>query len=183
MENLGCTIFRSLNNSSSSAGISEPNFLESLDTDVLYRVLKRETQPSSLSKILLDLELTGWNLHNAGNDARYTMQAMIGTVLASIVPPPSDQVADHQEDDSQKPRTYALSAPPVSDAPGSTGGRSAWRTEVERRVSANREETENRVRGECAAWDTAMGCRGEWDIVTDEVDGGLPLGLRHDARN
>ena len=41
------------------------NILEIVDTADMFRALKHEQQPRSLGAILLDLGLTGWNLHNA----------------------------------------------------------------------------------------------------------------------
>lgn len=41
------------------------NILEVVDTADMFRALKHEHQPRSLGAILLDLSLTGWNLHNA----------------------------------------------------------------------------------------------------------------------
>jgi len=41
------------------------NLLEAIDTADLYRALKQEQQPRNLGQVLLDLGLTGWNLHNA----------------------------------------------------------------------------------------------------------------------
>lgn len=41
------------------------NLLEAIDTADLYRAFKQEQQPRNLGHILLDLGLTGWNLHNA----------------------------------------------------------------------------------------------------------------------
>ncbi|KAL8974519.1 MAG: hypothetical protein Q9197_001252 [Variospora fuerteventurae] len=59
------------------------NLLEALDTANLYRAWKHEQNPSKLGSILVDLELTGWNLHNAGNDAAYTLQALIGIAISA----------------------------------------------------------------------------------------------------
>ena len=42
-----------------------PNIIEALDTSNLFKALKQEWQASSLGSVLLDLGLTGWNLHNA----------------------------------------------------------------------------------------------------------------------
>lgn len=42
--------------------------LEAIDTADIFRVLKHEQQPRSLGGLLLDLELIGWNLHNAVSD-------------------------------------------------------------------------------------------------------------------
>lgn len=44
---------------------NQSNILEVLDTGDMFRALKHEQQPRSLGAILLDLGLTGWNLHNA----------------------------------------------------------------------------------------------------------------------
>lgn len=41
------------------------NLIEALDTADLYRAWKHQLNPSKLGSILVDLELTGWNLHNA----------------------------------------------------------------------------------------------------------------------
>ncbi len=84
------------------------NLLEAIDTVDLYRALKQEQNPRNLGQVLLDLGLTGWNLHNAvskhsftsvqvhsrgqsanqafpqGNDAAYTLQSMIGITFASL---------------------------------------------------------------------------------------------------
>jgi hypothetical protein len=53
------------------------NILEAMDTAIMYRVWNREQQPSSLGRILQKFDIAGWNLHNAGNDAVYTVQAML----------------------------------------------------------------------------------------------------------
>ncbi|KAL8995335.1 MAG: hypothetical protein Q9169_004910 [Polycauliona sp. 2 TL-2023] len=59
------------------------NLIEALDTSDLYRAWKHQQNPTKLGTILMDMEMIGWNLHNAGNDAAYTLQALIGIVLAS----------------------------------------------------------------------------------------------------
>ena len=50
----------------------------------MWRYLKRETNPRNLGSILADLGIIGWNLHNAGNDAVYPLQAMIGIAIKHI---------------------------------------------------------------------------------------------------
>jgi hypothetical protein len=54
------------------------NLLEALDTAVMYRVWRRELNPTSLGRILYDFDIAGYKLHNAGNDVVYTVQAMLG---------------------------------------------------------------------------------------------------------
>ena len=47
----------------------------------MWKYVKRETNPAKLAVVLQELGLIGWNLHNAGNDAVYTLQAMIGLAI------------------------------------------------------------------------------------------------------
>ena len=54
-----------------------------LDTSELHRALIREWQPHSLAGILLEFDLQAWNLHNAGNDAVYTLWAMFAVCIKS----------------------------------------------------------------------------------------------------
>ncbi|KHJ34834.1 putative qde-2-interacting protein [Erysiphe necator] len=58
-----------------------PNLFDMVDTALMYRALKREMNTRSLGVILTDMGITGWNLHNAGNDAVYTLQAMIAIAI------------------------------------------------------------------------------------------------------
>ncbi|KAL9600572.1 MAG: hypothetical protein Q9219_003118 [cf. Caloplaca sp. 3 TL-2023] len=59
------------------------NLIEAIDTADLYRAWKHTQNPSKLGSVLVELELTGWNLHNAGNDAAYTLQALIGIAISA----------------------------------------------------------------------------------------------------
>ncbi|KAF7901853.1 uncharacterized protein EAF01_007151 [Botrytis porri] len=58
---------------------------EGCDTTLMWRALKREVNPRSLSAILADIGIAAWNLHNAGNDAVYTLQAMLGIACKHLV--------------------------------------------------------------------------------------------------
>ncbi|KAL9100111.1 MAG: hypothetical protein Q9163_004472 [Psora crenata] len=60
--------------------------IEAIDTVNLFRAYKHEQNPRSLGSVLDNLGLAGWHLHNAGNDAAYTTQALIGIVLAASEP-------------------------------------------------------------------------------------------------
>ncbi|KAL9075358.1 MAG: hypothetical protein Q9161_001735 [Pseudevernia consocians] len=60
------------------------NLLEAIDTVDLFRAMKHGQNPSSLGSVLLDLGLIGWNLHNAGNDAGYTVEALIGICFKAL---------------------------------------------------------------------------------------------------
>lgn len=74
LKDLGVSMF----NSPSS---TETVFLDTVDTAEVFRVSRGEMSVRSLGNILSSLGITGWYLHNAGNDARYTMEAMVALVL------------------------------------------------------------------------------------------------------
>ncbi|KAI9790747.1 MAG: hypothetical protein M1816_004889 [Peltula sp. TS41687] len=61
-----------------------PGFLEVVDTGSLWRAFKREPVHRTLEITLYQLGLTGWHLHNAGNDAAYTLQAMIALAVRDL---------------------------------------------------------------------------------------------------
>ena len=50
-----------------------------IDTQRLARISKK--QPPGLTKLLVALSIDATNLHNAGNDAAYTLQAMVGIAV------------------------------------------------------------------------------------------------------
>lgn len=60
-----------------------PGSFSILDTSALHRALVREWQPHSLAGILLDFDLQAWHLHNAGNDAVYTLWVMFAVCVKS----------------------------------------------------------------------------------------------------
>ncbi|ATZ54582.1 hypothetical protein BCIN_10g05730 [Botrytis cinerea B05.10] len=71
---------------------------EGCDTTLMWRALKREVNPRSLSAILAEIGITAWNLHNAGNDAVYTLQAMLGIACKHLV----DRKIERKEKDKLK---------------------------------------------------------------------------------
>ncbi|PGH11314.1 hypothetical protein AJ79_04930 [Helicocarpus griseus UAMH5409] len=169
---LGCTSFpkpttsasSSQSSQSSKPAIPAPHFLETLDTSILYRVLKRETEPTSLGKILADLSITGWNLHNGGNDARYTMEAMIGIALKSrLLLDQPITYEDHTEMPSTNNWPLVTAMRPAPDSGlndevvrAANAYDRKWKAEVERRVREGAKDAESRVRSECAGWDEAI---------------------------
>ncbi|KAF1951969.1 hypothetical protein CC80DRAFT_495619 [Byssothecium circinans] len=80
-----------------------PNMLESLDTASLYRVWRREQQTAKLGNILYDFDIAGFNLHNAGNDAVFTVQAMLAVcVREASIRGTSELKATREEDKAAK---------------------------------------------------------------------------------
>lgn len=82
MRDLGTTIF-----SEAGGGIwdwtagANPRIRSTIDTAEFYRVFKCEKQPRSLGSMATEYGMVTWNLHNAGNDARYTMEVYVRIVL------------------------------------------------------------------------------------------------------
>jgi len=61
------------------------NLQELIDTSSMYRAFKRDPHPRNLGSILANLDIAGWYLHNAGNDAVYTLQAMISIAITALL--------------------------------------------------------------------------------------------------
>jgi hypothetical protein len=64
--------------------LANNNVLEVLDTSELYRTMRHEEKAPSVSTMLYNFDISGWNLHNAGNDAGYTLQAFVGIAVRSM---------------------------------------------------------------------------------------------------
>jgi DNA polymerase III alpha subunit (gram-positive type) len=60
------------------------NLEEVVDTALMWQSLKREPNPRNLGTVLAEIDIVGWNLHNAGNDAVYTLQAMIAISIKQL---------------------------------------------------------------------------------------------------
>lgn len=138
-------------------------FIDQLDTNVLYRSLTRDFNGTSLGRVLCSLGVNGWFLHNAGNDAHYTMQALIGLALESRIQRPREIIADG-------PAPTAPFHPLVRGVPDTADGEAsdeavalansceqAWTNEVQRRINeAGTEDAANRIITQCANWDAAV---------------------------
>lgn len=60
-----------------------PNLLEAIDTADLFKALKHEQQSRSLGGVLLELEMVGWNLHNAVSTPQKLADGHSARVLVS----------------------------------------------------------------------------------------------------
>ncbi|KAE8361828.1 hypothetical protein BDV27DRAFT_166627 [Aspergillus caelatus] len=56
-------------------------FIGTVDTAEFFRIIRGEPTTRKLADILQEFNMTGWHLHNAGNDARYTMEVMVCMML------------------------------------------------------------------------------------------------------
>lgn len=61
-----------------------PNILDEVDTKSLFQRLESCRDGRSLSNICYALDMPGINFHNAGNDATYTLRAMISIVVRQM---------------------------------------------------------------------------------------------------
>lgn len=76
-----------------------PNLVEILDTASLYRAWKREANPRALGAVMYAFDVPAWNLHNAGNDARYTLQALLAICVREAGERGSREVAKRREEE------------------------------------------------------------------------------------
>lgn len=62
------------------------NLKDTIDTGGMWQYIKKILNPAGLALNLLhELGITGWNLRYAGNDAVYTLQAMVGLAIKNVV--------------------------------------------------------------------------------------------------
>jgi len=84
------------------------NILEAMDTAIMYRIWNRDQQPTSLGKILKQFDIIGWKLHNAGNDAVYTVQAMLAICVNEATIRGSQELDSIREQEKAARRQAAL---------------------------------------------------------------------------
>ncbi|KAK5046587.1 hypothetical protein LTR84_007348 [Exophiala bonariae] len=93
------------------------SILEALDTGSLYRIVKQESQPRNLASILSDLGRPCLFMHNGGNDARYTLEALVSMTLKARR---NDDETQSQQQAATKtdPANDGWNVGPISSAPG-----------------------------------------------------------------
>ncbi|KAL9094062.1 MAG: hypothetical protein Q9165_003732 [Trypethelium subeluteriae] len=127
--------------------------IDTLDTDAMYRVLTRDINAKQLAVLLVDFDIAGWNLHNAGNDAAYTLHVMLAIALRAAEgrKPVEDSIGGGVQQMIGMPGE-------VKETVEGAGGES-----LEEKVKAATKEAEQRVREEDEGWES------------DDGDGGAPL--------
>ncbi|CAK7218664.1 hypothetical protein SBRCBS47491_003584 [Sporothrix bragantina] len=73
--------------------VTDDMFLEIVDTQDFHQHLRMSAQQAGLKFVLTDLEIEHYFLHNGGNDAVYTLQAMVRLVVKKR----QDSLRRHQE--------------------------------------------------------------------------------------
>ncbi|KAF2717467.1 hypothetical protein K431DRAFT_233035 [Polychaeton citri CBS 116435] len=84
------------------------NLLTTLDTAALYRAYCRDPNPKSLGGILSDFDIAGWNLHNAGNDAVYTLWALMAMCVSAAAEQGTDKLQQRLDVDLERRNLTAV---------------------------------------------------------------------------
>lgn len=61
--------------------VARGNLIATMDTKSMYQAYTRDTSPRALGGIMCDFDIPAWHLHNAGNDAVFTIYAMLATCV------------------------------------------------------------------------------------------------------
>lgn len=163
-----------------------PQVIDCVDTANMFQVIKRDSHHRALETILNSLGIIGWNLHNAGNDARYTLEAMVRLVLNSRLSlgstPRCSQEGEFVDWGMASTRVLAVGKEEGEhDNTGETTTKvlhkAAWEAEVERRVAEAVADCETRVRDECKIWEIVTGWDSDHPPTADDCDGGEPRGV------
>lgn len=88
LSKLGSDIFGSKPQTSADSNPSRrqrvlSSIRENLDTAILYKILNKDQQTRSLGRVCAELDIMTPFTHNAGNDARYTLEAFVKMVVKS----------------------------------------------------------------------------------------------------
>lgn len=157
-----------------------PHFLDTLDTATMFQVLKREANPRSLETVLNCVDIVGWNLHNAGNDARYTLEAMIRIIINARLALDNEprEIAGNYMDWAIRPLGAQRKGRLETTADEKiTSYEVAWKAEVERRVAEATADREEQIRDDCKIWEIITGWDSEIPLAADDIDGGNPKGM------
>ena len=86
------------------------NMLSIMDTRSMYQAHTRDHSPRGLGSIMVDFDFSAWHLHNAGNDAVYTMWAMIAISVQAAVERDTEDAKKKQEEREQSKLQKAVEA-------------------------------------------------------------------------
>ncbi|OAP59156.1 hypothetical protein AYL99_06454 [Fonsecaea erecta] len=78
------------------------SIIDTLDTAPLYRILKEEMQNRNLASIMKDLGLPCYFPHNGGNDARYTLEALVAMLIEARLKDDRKQEKGAEEEERHK---------------------------------------------------------------------------------
>lgn len=61
-----------------------PQFSDEIDTQSMFKSLERERNGRGLASVCSELGIQGYHFHNAGNDAAYTLRAMVAMAVRQM---------------------------------------------------------------------------------------------------
>ncbi|DAA76489.1 TPA_exp: Uncharacterized protein A8136_0803 [Trichophyton benhamiae CBS 112371] len=176
--NVGCEFF-DIETYSGEDFSTLSKFYDVADTANLHRVLKREYDPPGLKDILKDLDIMPWHLHNAGNDARYTLEGLVGIAVQIT----KAEARAESERDAIRLREYPdIDNPNVMVSPRSSDEDLHWRREMERiakKPRRKRRKEDSDIEIECDIWEDGMGWNAFRNRHKDDMDGGLPPDVQY----
>ena len=140
--------FRKLGYNASNCG----NIIDTIDTANLFRAYTHDPNPRSLGNALYEFDLMGWHLHNAGNDAVYTLWAMLAICTKAASEQGSDQAAQEHAKN------------------------------VEKRAEAAAVQAKERVKDEAEGWDSPGDDGGVAVRPADKTEYRSPRAKEHDAK-
>ncbi|OAL75132.1 hypothetical protein A7D00_0730 [Trichophyton violaceum] len=181
LSNIGCDFFdiETYRERSGDEFSTLSKFHDAADTANLHRILKRDYDPPGLKDILKDLDIMPWHLHNAGNDARYTLEAAVGIAVQIT----KAEARAESERDAIRFREYPDSEnPSVVISPRSSDEDLHRRREVERlakKPRRKRRKEDSEIEIECDIWEDGMGWGAPRNRQKDDMDGGLPSDVEY----
>ncbi|KAK5110068.1 hypothetical protein LTR62_006313 [Meristemomyces frigidus] len=91
--------------------LSRRNVIDTMDTVIMFKHYMHDVNPTSLGRVLGHFDIVGWNLHNGGNDAVYTMQAMLAICIkAAMERGDENSAVKRQELDKQRTKAVVDAA-------------------------------------------------------------------------
>ena len=88
--------------------LNRSNLLQTMDTRSMYQAYTHDPNPASLGRILGAFDFAGWHLHNAGNDAVYTIWALLAMAVASAAERGSPDVVRRRVEEMTRRESVAV---------------------------------------------------------------------------
>lgn len=102
------------------------NLLETQDTSIMFRAFSEEPNPRNLGYVVSLFGIEPWNMHNAGNDAAFTVQAMLGLCVHEAANNRGERAKQNGLERERR---------------------------LQERIEAAKKETEERLREDAAGWE------------------------------
>ncbi|KAK3670213.1 hypothetical protein LTR78_009868 [Recurvomyces mirabilis] len=90
--------------------LNRGNLTDTFDTAAMFKSLTKDVNPTSLGRILSNFDMMGWHLHNAGNDAVYTLQAMLAICIKDAMSHDEEEAVSQREAVNQQRTNVAVDA-------------------------------------------------------------------------